>query len=406
MFRTGKSDYAYNFTAVPHEGDVQPMPLPAATKPIAYGPHLATVIGPDPVPSITDAQHVVHADRLGRVRVRFPWAPEGYIFADDNPACWVRVSQGWASQGYGSQFLPRIGDEVVVEFLNGDPDRPLITGRVYNADKGPSNLAFASPGTETTQLTADDLVKPKTGTFTRGGIRTRILPPGDQTGFHMFRLDDSPEGEHTQTLLRSQGRLDITSFNSTYSTTNGNRHVRVVPAKDKHGGQVGGSGFLTVAGEYDFHVGGNRYDKVDKNYQLSVKANTQLDLKGDCFAVVGGALSVNASTIVMEAKTKLTLKVGCSTIVLNAGGIYLDAPMIYKQCSGPADQAKDLNMVDIADATQADPGDPPNWLDQHGGGKGGGQRGQQSVPAQHGPDCTLDNEHHICVNLQQLCGKL
>ncbi len=403
IFDKGKNDCAFNFTALPLEGDALPMPLPAASRPIAYGPHLATVIGPEPVPGINDAKRVVYADRLGRVRVRFPWAPEGYVFADDNPACWVRVSQGWAGQGYGSQFLPRIGDEVVVEFLDGDPDRPIITGRVYNADRGPPNLAFASPGSEGTSLTADDLVKPTTGTFTRTGIRTRILPPGEQTGFHMLRFDDTSEFDQVQTLLRSQGRLDVTALNSTYATTHGNRHIAVTEGKDKSGKPFGGANFHTVAGEYDLHIGGCRYEMADKQYQLSVKGDTQFDLKSNWLAVVGGALSLNADAVVIEAGCKMTLKVGGSTIVMNPAGVYIDGPMIYQQCNGSADQAQDLSITDVADATRADPGEPPNWLEQHRAG-GGGARRSHAVPAVHGPGCTLDGENKICVDLDELCG--
>jgi hypothetical protein len=99
------------------------------------------------------------ADGLGRVRVRFPWQrtvpmPNGLAddperdatdpMNSDRRACWVPVSEGWSGRGFGTQFLPRIGQEVIVSFLDGDPERPIITGRRYNADSGHSNIPFSS----------------------------------------------------------------------------------------------------------------------------------------------------------------------------------------------------------------------------------------------------------------------
>ena len=94
----------------------------------------------------------LYADGLGRVRVRFPWQREVPTGANqggstepletDRRTCWVSVSESWAGANFGTQFLPRIGQEVIVSFLDGDPERPIITGRRYNADHGYSNLPF------------------------------------------------------------------------------------------------------------------------------------------------------------------------------------------------------------------------------------------------------------------------
>ncbi|MDA8453478.1 type VI secretion system tip protein VgrG [Acidovorax sp. GBBC 3334] len=96
-------------------------------KPKTTGPQTAVVVGPP--------GEEIWPDQYGRVKVQFHWDREGRF--DEQSSCWIRVSQGWAGQNYGSIHLPRIGQEVVVDFLNGDPDYPLITGRVYNADQMP-----------------------------------------------------------------------------------------------------------------------------------------------------------------------------------------------------------------------------------------------------------------------------
>ena len=77
----------------------------------------------------------IYSDKYGRVKVQFHWDREGK--SDENSSCWIRVSQLWAGKNWGGMFIPRIGQEVIVEFLEGDPDQPIITGRVYNADKMP-----------------------------------------------------------------------------------------------------------------------------------------------------------------------------------------------------------------------------------------------------------------------------
>ncbi|MEI8631859.1 type VI secretion system tip protein TssI/VgrG [Vibrio sp. PP-XX7] len=106
------------------------------TKPQVDGPSIATVVGPE--------GEEIYCDEYGRVKLHFPWDRDGGT--DEKSSCWVRVAQGWAGAGYGMITLPRIGHEVVVSFLNGDPDQPLVTGRTYHA----SNTApYALPANKT-----------------------------------------------------------------------------------------------------------------------------------------------------------------------------------------------------------------------------------------------------------------
>jgi type VI secretion system secreted protein VgrG len=104
----------------------QPYRPPCETqKPVVQGPQTAVVVGPK--------GEEIHTDPYGRVKVQFHWDREGQ--RDENSSCWVRVSQPWAGQGWGTVAIPRIGQEVIVDFLEGDPDQPIITGRVYNAQQ-------------------------------------------------------------------------------------------------------------------------------------------------------------------------------------------------------------------------------------------------------------------------------
>ena len=104
--------------------DVPFRPLRRTEKPFVHGPQTAIVVGPP--------GEKIFTDKLGRVRVQFHW--DRYGKHDDKSSCWIRVSQSWAGRGWGGVNLPHVGHEVVVSFLEGDPDRPLITGRVYNGE--------------------------------------------------------------------------------------------------------------------------------------------------------------------------------------------------------------------------------------------------------------------------------
>jgi len=126
-------------------------PEQVTPKPRVWGVQVATIVGP--------GGEEIHTDEYGRVRVQFPWDREGQ--KDDNSSCWMRVSQGWAGAGYGGMHIPRIGQEVLVSFLDGDPDQPIVVGRVYNeAEPVPYKL----PENKTVTTFKSDS-SPKTGGF-------------------------------------------------------------------------------------------------------------------------------------------------------------------------------------------------------------------------------------------------
>ena len=116
----GTADYGNGFTVQPHEVTYRaPLTTPRG---LVKGPQTALVTGP--------AGEEIYTDKYGRIKVQFHWDRQGEY--DDKSSCWVRVAQMWAGNGYGTMFIPRIGMEVVVDFLEGDPDQPLVTGCVYN----------------------------------------------------------------------------------------------------------------------------------------------------------------------------------------------------------------------------------------------------------------------------------
>ena len=397
-FDSGRAEFANNFTALsvgePPNSQLM-LPLPQGVKPVAAGPHLAIVVGPN---GSTSDQQQLHADTFGRVRVRFPWDPTGYQFTDETPSAWVRVTQNWAGQQFGVQFLPRIGDEVLVAFLDGDPDRPIITGQVYNAADGPPNLPFPSPGSEGVSITRDDLVKPKPGHFSRSGVKTRSVRPAGGAPildrFHMLRFEDDRDQE--QTLLRSQGRLDVTSFASTFITSHGDRHVRV-GGKDEKTGRTSGSLATTVGGEEDRHVGKSRYVAIDENDELSVKGHIFIEAQDFLKLFSTPGIGLSAQLIELEASRKISLKVGSSFVVIDPAGVFITGPMVQINSGGSAMTVEDSEMTEPLDAAGADPGKPPNWLAQQkvaagkAGSPGGGRR-RHTAHASHGLNVTCNSD--------------
>ena len=124
---TGESDSYYNrFECIP--ADVPYHPRRTVEKPSIPGIQTAVVTGP--------GGEEIHVDEYGRIKVQFHWDREGQN--DENSSCWIRVQQPWAGSGWGFWYVPRIGMEVIVHFVNGDPDRPLVTGCVYNANNLPA----------------------------------------------------------------------------------------------------------------------------------------------------------------------------------------------------------------------------------------------------------------------------
>ena len=165
-FDTGGStglDFQCNFNAIP---STQPFRAPRITpKPLVQGPQTAIVVGP--------SGEEIWTDEYGRVKLQFHW--DRYGKSDETSSCWVRVSQVWAGQGWGAMHIPRIGHEVIVEFLEGDPDRPIITGRVYNGDNG---VPYGLPANAT-----------------QSGVKSRSSKSGGAANFNEIRMEDKKGSE-------------------------------------------------------------------------------------------------------------------------------------------------------------------------------------------------------------------
>jgi type VI secretion system secreted protein VgrG len=189
------SEFAYTnrFTCTPF--DVPFRPVRQNPKPFVRGAQTAIVVGPK--------GEEIYTDEHGRVKVQFHWDREGK--KDDNSSCWIRVSQVWAGGGWGAIHIPRIGQEVIVDFLEGDPDRPIITGRVYNASQTPP---YGLPANAT-----------------QSGLRSRSSKGGSADNYNEIRMEDKKGAE--QILVHAERNMDTSVEVDESLDVGGNRKVHV-----------------------------------------------------------------------------------------------------------------------------------------------------------------------------------
>jgi len=258
-----------NFTAHIHALDAQTpfRPRRMTSVPLIAGPQTAQVVGPE--------THEIWTDQYGRVKVQFHWDRDGKF--NENSSCWVRVAQIWAGDRWGALHVPRIGHEVVVEFLDGNPDQPLITGRVYNGKNMPPY----------------DLPANKT----QSGIKTRSTQDGNPNNFNELRFEDK-QGEE---LVRLQAERDL------------HEHV-----KRNHQTQVGGEQRVSVRGNRSLRVHGSESVEIVGATALEGLCGGKLKVTGD--------YQVDASqTIHVQAPQSITLQCGGSSIRLEPGKIMIQA---------------------------------------------------------------------------------
>lgn len=245
----------------------------------------ATVMGP--------TGQDIYQDRYGRVKVQFHWDRQGKW--DDNTSCWLRVAQPWAGAGYGFQFFPRVGMEVLVTFIGGDTDRPVVVGALYN-------------GTHATPEVLPERM-------TRSGIRTQSSPKGG--GFNELSFEDQSENERI--YLHAQRNLEKT-IQHDHHVTVGNRHSFSIGG-DQRGG-IGGNQRFSIGGDRSTSVGGNEASFVEGSRTSRVLTNQLQMVGGSSSLVVGGTnlRRVQQSDLTsVKGVYNVTARAGASFIV--TGGV-------------------------------------------------------------------------------------
>ncbi len=236
--------FTNHFECVPK--DVPYRAAHSMRKPVIHGVQTAIVTG--------DSADEIMVDQYGRVKVQFDWDREGK--KDSQSSCWIRVAQNWAGKKWGAFFFPRVGQEVLVDFINGDPDQPIISGAVYNADLMPP---YALPADKT-----------------QSGIKTRSTKEGGADNFNELRFEDKK----------------------------GNELVYMQAEKDKQ---------LYVKNDQKEKIDNDRFLEVGNNDDAKVKVNRTVDIGENDTLKVGKSLNI-------EAGKEIVIKTGSAKITMSSSG--------------------------------------------------------------------------------------
>ena len=342
----GDFTYSNSFTVVPSSVTIRPGK--SIPKPYIHGIQSATVVGPE--------NEEIYVDEYGRVKVQFHWDRLGK--RDENSSCWLRCAQTWGGGGWGAVFIPRIGDEVLVSFMEGDPDWPIITGSVYNGRHTPLY----------------DLPAGKTRTV----IRTRSTPKGGYENYNELRFEDRAGNEeiylqgekdwnilikndkgqtigHDETLSVANNRTKSVGVNQTISI--GANHTETIGANKNEtvtinkmetigvakelsiGGlyqvSVGAAMNETVAGAKAEEVGLTKAVLVGVNMTEKVMGNRSISVEKDITSTVRLNSTLKAKTITLEAEEEIIFKAGNSTITMKSSGdIVIEGSTLTEKASG------------------------------------------------------------------------
>ena len=283
--------YANEFESFPSTTTYCPSrvtPLPKI-----YGAQTALVVG--------KSGEEIWTDQYGRIKVKFYWDQSSAT--DETCSCWIRVAQMWAGKQWGSVYIPRIGQEVVVSFLDGDPDRPLIMGSVYNAE-------------QTTPYTLPD-------DQTKSTVKTNSSKGG--SGFNEIRFEDKSGSE--ELFMQAQKDMNVTVLNDQAITVTNNRTVTVSEKDETLTVSKGnrtvavstGNETHTVQGTRDLTITGNESHTNSADYKQTVSGNFTLKVSGDLTIDVSGAVTIKSGTS-LSIKSGTSLAIESGTDLSNKAG--------------------------------------------------------------------------------------
>lgn len=283
----GGTFYVNDFVCIPGAVPFRPPVIP---RPVMKGPQSAMVTGP--------AAEEIYIDEHGRIKVQFLWDREGK--RDENSSCFLRVMQSWAGNQWGASFIPRIGHEVIVSFLDGDPDRPIVTGTVYNGAN-----------------------KPVYSSKTQSGIKTRSTKGGTGANANELRFEDLKGSE--QIFIHAERNLDTEVENDETHTVDHDRtktvkHDENSTIENDRNKTVNNNQTETIGKDKTISVGNDHSETVDKNMTISVGADLRETVEGSYSEAVTKDYDLRAKTITMQAQDRIVLQTGSAKIVMNSNG--------------------------------------------------------------------------------------
>ena len=316
-YRSGdETEFQYEnaFECIPYSTPFRPGRT--TPHPIVHGAQTAVVVGPE--------GEEIFTDKYGRVKVQFHWDREGK--KNENSSCWMRVSQAWAGKKWGCIYIPRIGQEVIVDFLEGDPDQPLVTGRVYNAE----------------QMPPYDLPAEKTKSTMKSNSSK------GSAGFNEFRIDDK-KGEE-QIFIHAERNMDIRVKKDEYKTIEQDRHLVVERDEYQH---VKNKQHEIVDSDVMLKIGGDRHIRIQGSEAINIQGSQSLHVTGAVAEAFDQSHSeqvsmgyyLKAMNVVIEADLGITLKCGGNYITIDPVGVSIGGTMV--------------NLNGVMTLINSGPGSPP-----------------------------------------------
>ncbi len=323
-----EDNYQNNLTCIPYGTPFRPRR--ATPKPVVRGPQTAVVSAPKIVVTPPPESNL---DKYGRVRVRFHWDRRAGNKKEE-ASCWARVAQAWAGGGWGAHFWPRVGQEVIVDFLEGDPDQPIVTGCVYNKAQMPPY--------------------PLPDGYTRSGIKTRSSTEGGSANYNELRFEDKKDKE--QVFLNAERDLDLRVEQDAREYVGHDRHLivkhdqveavegsRHESVSGDHHEQVSGSRSLHVKGAAKDTVDGTRSIRSGADHRESVQGNMSLQVSGKRDETVGTVYAVESgqlihlkanASIVIEAPAQICLKGSGGFVTVGPDGVTIQGVLVKINSGG------------------------------------------------------------------------
>ncbi|SFT50492.1 type VI secretion system secreted protein VgrG [Pseudovibrio denitrificans] len=327
----GATTYSAGFEVMPARLPYRPK---LSAKPLVDGPQIAHVTGPE--------GEEIYCDEHGRVKVWFPWDRHGK--KNDTSSCWIRVASNWAGASWGHIAIPRIGHEVIVDFLEGDPDQPIITGRTYhNNNRTPNKLP---------------------------DFKTRMVLKSDShkaDGYNELRFED--EGGQEEVWFHAQKFHNGVVENNETWKVGANRHKRVDGSQSE---SIGGSKDIEVDGDHREQVKGSEHTQVDGSTLRHVKINDFLKVVGDKVTHVvrsaatlidenwrletkgkqhfetGTTHYINAGdAVVVQAGASISLNVGGNFIRIDQGGVQIEGSLVKVNCGGSPPKGSPVDPMEV-----------------------------------------------------------
>jgi len=284
--------YRNTFTAIPD--DVPFRPARKTRKPVVPGTQTAIVVGP--------SGEEIWTDEFSRIKVQFHWDRKGK--KDAKSSCWIRVATNWAGKQWGMIIVPRIGQEVIVDFLEGDPDQPIIIGSVYNADMMPPYTL------------------PDNGT--QSGIKTRSSKNGTTSNFNEIRFQDKKDSEELY-IHAEKNKVVVVEHNRTESVGNDESisigHDRTESVDNNETINITANRTETVGKNETINIGENRALTVEKNEDITINQNETIEIGKNREESVGHDSTINVGkNFTLNAGDSITLTTGSAELNMQKDG--------------------------------------------------------------------------------------